>query len=158
IEYLGRTDFQVKLRGQRLELGEIDAVLVELTGVLSAVTVVHEDRLVAYVTAESATDTALLAAHARAKLPTYMVPSVFVILSSMPLGPNGKLDRRALPEPDVAAGEYVAPSSESEKAIAAIFSELLGVDRIGVTADYFALGGNSLTAARVVARINSALG
>ncbi|UJC79083.1 amino acid adenylation domain-containing protein [Rhodococcus erythropolis] len=158
IEYLGRTDFQVKLRGQRLELGEIDAVLVELTGVLAAVTVVHEDRLVAYVTAESATDTALLADHARAKLPTYMVPSVFVILSSMPLGPNGKLDRRALPEPDVAAGEYVAPSSESEKAIAAIFSELLGVDRIGVTADYFVLGGNSLTATRAVARINSALG
>ncbi|MFC8935836.1 non-ribosomal peptide synthase/polyketide synthase, partial [Rhodococcus sp. NPDC057135] len=158
IEYLGRTDFQVKLRGQRLELGEIDAVLLELSGVLSAVTVVREERLVAYVTADSATDTARLAGHSQAKLPAYMVPSVFVFLDSMPLGPNGKLDRRALPEPDVAVGDYVAPSTESEKTIAAIFSELLGVDNIGVTADYFALGGNSLMATRVVARINSTLG
>ncbi|MCD2155393.1 non-ribosomal peptide synthase/polyketide synthase, partial [Rhodococcus cerastii] len=158
IEYLGRTDFQVKLRGQRLELGEIDGVLLELSGVLSAATVVRQDRLIAYVTADSAIDSALLSAHAQAKLPTYMVPSAFVFLTSMPLGPNGKLDRRALPEPDSAAAEYVAPVTELEKAVAAIFAELLGVSEIGLTADYFALGGNSLTATRVVARINSALG
>lgn len=115
IEYLGRTDFQVKLRGQRLELGEIDGVLLELSGVLSAATVVRQDRLIAYVTADSAIDSALLSAHAQEKLPTYMVPSIFVFLASMPLGPNGKLDRRALPEPDSTAGEYVAPVTEPER-------------------------------------------
>ncbi|MDJ0113798.1 hypothetical protein QM646_45545, partial [Rhodococcus erythropolis] len=107
-----------------MELGEIDGVLLELSGVLSAATVVRQDRLIAYVTADSAIDSALLSAHAQAKLPTYMVPSAFVFLTSMPLGPNGKLDRRALPEPDSAAAEYVAPVTELEKAVAAIFAEL----------------------------------
>ncbi|MGW6693671.1 non-ribosomal peptide synthase/polyketide synthase, partial [Rhodococcus sp. NPDC054953] len=169
LEYLGRTDFQVKLRGLRIELGEIEAALQRHPAVAQAAATVRgsgaSERLVGYVTAAAAAapdagplDVAALGAHAAAELPSYMVPSAFVILESMPLSANGKLDRRALPEPERAATEFHAPATAAELAIARVFAELLDVPDVGATDSYFDLGGNSLTATRAVARINAELG
>ncbi|MGW5073598.1 non-ribosomal peptide synthase/polyketide synthase [Rhodococcus sp. NPDC004095] len=163
IEYLGRTDFQVKLRGLRIELGEIESAMLRHPDVAQAAVVVRGgaggENLVGYVTAtgDVAPDPAALAAFAAAELPSYMVPSVFVVLDAMPLSANGKLDRRALPEPERAATEYVAPATAAEAAVARVFAELLDVPQVGATDSYFDLGGNSLTATRAVARINAEL-
>ncbi|WP_156516261.1 non-ribosomal peptide synthetase, partial [Rhodococcus sp. EPR-147] len=166
IEYIGRTDFQVKLRGLRIELGEIESALLAEPEVTQAAVLLHsseqsEQQLVGYVVS---TDPDLdhdgLADAVRRRMPEYMVPSVFVVLDEFPLNASGKLDRKALPAPDFAslAREYRAPSTETESALVAIFETVLGLDRIGVDDDFFVLGGNSLNATRVIARVNAELG
>ncbi|WP_112872345.1 MULTISPECIES: non-ribosomal peptide synthetase, partial [unclassified Photorhabdus] len=165
LEFLGRNDQQVKIRGFRIEPGEIEARLMEHPAVSEAVILALDDdqdkRLVAYVVAEA--DEVLinrLHAHLSAVLPDYMVPAAFVCLDAFPLTPNGKLDRRALPAPgeeDFARQIYAAPSGEMETTLAAIWRELLGVERISRYDNFFALGGHSLLAVRMMNRI-AALG
>ncbi|MFI8566235.1 amino acid adenylation domain-containing protein [Rhodococcus sp. NPDC078407] len=155
VQYLGRNDFQVKLRGQRLELGEVEAALLAVDGVHAAVAVVRSDRLLAYIVGSANTDS--VTAHAARVLPEYMVPSSIVVLDAMPLGATGKLDRTALPDPLAATEKFVAPSGQSEEAVAQIFSEVLAAEQVSVTRSWFALGGDSLTATQVVARINAEL-
>jgi pristinamycin I synthase-3/4 len=165
LEYLGRTDFQVKVRGFRVELGEIEARLAVHPGVREAVALALDDgaggkRLVAYFVGE-ALESEALRAHLSEQLPEYMVPAAFVRLDAFPVTPNGKLDRRALPAPDAdafAARAYEAPVGETEQALAEIWSELLGTERVGRGDDFFALGGHSLLAVRVVSRVRRALG
>ncbi|SNT16350.1 non-ribosomal peptide synthetase [Rhodococcoides kyotonense] len=158
LEYLGRNDFQVKLRGQRLELGEIEASILRAPGVASTVVTVRgegsNERLVAYVCGTADVDT--IRSHAESELPTYMVPTVFVELAHLPLGRNGKLDRSALPAPLTTPSDPI--SGPTEKAVAQIFSDVLDVQDIGATTSWFELGGNSLTATQVIARINAELG
>ncbi|MFF0526955.1 amino acid adenylation domain-containing protein [Nocardia amikacinitolerans] len=170
LEYLGRTDFQVKIRGLRIELGEIEAALLDDERVTRAVCVAHAgrtgDELVAYVVAapgadDERMDTQTLLAALRRTLPAYMVPSALIELDELPLSANGKIDRKALPMPTLVARTMpvtAAPRTEVERALAAIFSEVLGIDAIGLEDSFFDLGGNSLIAARAVARINVALG
>ncbi|CCQ14127.1 putative non-ribosomal peptide synthetase [Rhodococcus sp. AW25M09] len=155
LEYLGRNDFQVKLRGQRLELGEVEAALLAVEGVHSAVAVVRSDRLIAYVVGTADTDA--MTAHAARTLPEYMVPSSIVVLDAMPLGTAGKLDRAALPDPLDSIEEFAAPSGDAEEAVAQIFSDVLDADRVSVNRSWFTLGGDSLTATQVIARINAEL-
>ncbi|MFD8644801.1 amino acid adenylation domain-containing protein [Streptomyces zaomyceticus] len=166
LHYLGRADDQVKLRGFRIELGEIDTVVAAAPGVSRAVTVIREDRpgvqrLVTYaVPAEGAPMTAdALRAHASGHLPEYMVPSVFMEIPAIPLSPNGKLDRRALPAPpDAVSGPSRAPRDAREEILSGVFATVLGLDTAGVEDDFFALGGHSLLAARAAARVRAALG
>ncbi|AUH53611.1 non-ribosomal peptide synthetase [Chromobacterium sp. ATCC 53434] len=168
IEYLGRNDFQVKIRGFRIELGEIEARLAACAGVTEAVVLAREDasgdkRLVAYLTAGpgAALEAAVLRAELARDLAEYMIPSAFVVLEAFPLTPNGKLDRKALPAPDGAlqsSREYEAPQGETETALAAIWSALLGVERIGRRDNFFELGGHSLLAVSMVARAARQLG
>ncbi|WP_185981988.1 non-ribosomal peptide synthetase [Gordonia rubripertincta] len=161
LEYLGRTDFQVKLRGQRLELGEVEAAVAAAPGVVHAAAVVAESgggqQLVAYV-APADVDVDVVAGSVAAVLPGYMCPSVWVRLDVMPLTVSGKVDRRALPAPVFEAVEYVAPASDAEERVAAVFATLLDVQRVSVTESFFDLGGNSLSAMRLVARVSDALG
>ncbi|MCK0438394.1 amino acid adenylation domain-containing protein [Gordonia alkaliphila] len=164
LEYLGRTDFQVKLRGQRIELGEIESVIAGVPGVVHAAAMVATapaggEFLVGYVSPASV-DLDAVKAHVAASLPEYMRPSVWMLLEDVELNSAGKLDRRALPEPDLSstAVEYVAPEGEAEEALAAVFADVLGVERVGVTESFFNIGGNSLSAMRVVARAGDALG
>ncbi|RBO82164.1 non-ribosomal peptide synthetase [Nocardia puris] len=161
LEYVGRTDFQVKVRGQRIELGEIDAVLGRAEGVEFAVTLgvagpSGATALAAYVVREPgvAPDVEELRAHAAASLPAYMVPSAFVVLDALPLNAVGKLDRKALPEPvfGADAAEYVAPRTPTERELAAIYGELLGRARVGAQDSFFALGGDSILAIQLVSR------
>ena len=150
LDYLGRTDDQVKLRGYRIELGEIEAALRELPGVREAAVGVHADSLVGYLVGDSVGVSDAL----KVTLPDYMVPTRFVILDALPVAASGKLDRAALPAPQPTREErYVAPRTAAEELVAEVFAELLGVDRIGVHDDFFALGGNSLLAIRAMARI-----
>ena len=161
LQYLGRADEQVKIRGYRIELGEIQAALAELDGVEQAVVIAREDRpgdkrLVGYITGsgESAEMRRMLAK----KLPAYMVPAAVVVLDTLPLTVNGKLDRRRLPAPEyVNAERYRAPSNAIEEVIAGIFAQVLGVDRVGVDDSFFDLGGDSISAMRVIAAVNTAL-
>jgi amino acid adenylation domain-containing protein len=162
IEYLGRTDFQVKVRGYRIELGEIEARLREHADVREAVVVVREDetgdrRLVAYVVGEAEAEA--LRDHLRRSLPEYMVPSAFVPLEALPLTPNGKLDRKALPAPELESDEtsYVAPRRPLEAQLAGIWAEVLGRARVGVKENFFDLGGHSLLLVQVQARLSEAL-
>ncbi|MBQ1041225.1 MULTISPECIES: non-ribosomal peptide synthetase/MFS transporter [unclassified Micromonospora] len=162
IEFLGRIDHQVKLRGLRIELGEIESALREQPGVTEATVIVREDspgdkRLTAYLVG-AAEHTALKAA-LKDTLPEYMVPAAFVTLDALPLTPNGKLDRKALPAPVVtreASVELVEPRDDTERALAAIWSEVLGVDTLGIDDDFFDLGGHSMLATQVVAKIRKA--
>ncbi|NUR59075.1 MAG: amino acid adenylation domain-containing protein [Catenulispora sp.] len=164
LDFLGRADGQVKIRGVRIELGEIEAALRDQPGVADAVVVVREDspgdkRLVAYTVGEA--DRSALRPALKLRLPDYMVPSAFVRLDTMPLSPNGKLDRRALPAPDVSRsgeGAYVEPRPGTEALIAAVWREVLGVERIGVDDDFFDLGGHSLLAAQVIAKLRKQVG
>ncbi|MFI5916859.1 amino acid adenylation domain-containing protein, partial [Dactylosporangium sp. NPDC051541] len=152
-EFVGRADFQVKVRGFRIELGEVEAVLREAGASAAVVTVDAGSRLIAYVV--GVVDVGLV----RERLPQYMVPGVFVELTALPLNANGKVDRRALPAVDVVAGaEFVAPRTPVEEAIAAIWADVLGAERVGVEDNFFVLGGHSLLATRVVSRIRAALG
>ncbi|HVR99984.1 MAG TPA: amino acid adenylation domain-containing protein, partial [Thermoanaerobaculia bacterium] len=154
LEYLGRIDHQVKVRGFRIELGEIESVLSQKPGVEAAVVLVREDtpgdkRLVAYVVGEAEG----LRGWVKDRLPEYMVPAAFVALEALPLTPNGKVDRKALPTPglDRAESGYVAPRTEEEEVLAAVWSQVLGLDRVGVEDNFFALGGDSILSLRVVA-------
>ncbi|WP_225732717.1 non-ribosomal peptide synthetase, partial [Nocardia sp. JCM 34519] len=160
LTFVGRSDFQVKVRGQRLELGEVEAALCELDGIEQAVVVVHEAdsgaRLVAYVTGVA--DPVRVRRTLGRRLPGFMVPDLVLVLDELPLTVNGKVDRAALPEPVFARADYRAPSTPSEERVAAVFAEVLGADRIGADDDFFALGGNSLSATRLAARLAEGTG
>jgi acyl-coenzyme A synthetase/AMP-(fatty) acid ligase len=164
LEFLGRADQQVKLRGHRVELGEIETVLRQCPAVEQAVVALRrlapdDPRLVGYVKwrAEERDGPVDLRSFLLARLPDHMVPAQFVTLAEFPLTPTGKIDRRALPEPEAGRPEpdrpYVAPRTELETALAGLWAEALGLPRVGVEDDFFALGGHSLLAARVVARL-----
>ncbi|WP_308251818.1 non-ribosomal peptide synthetase [Rhodococcus sp. GOMB7] len=159
LEYVGRSDFQVKLRGQRIELGEIEAAVRDQVGVGSVVVVVWRDQLVAYVTAAvgSSVDVDVVKVGVGERLASYMVPSQFVVLDALPLNASGKLDRKLLPEPVFEVAVFRAPVTAVEEIVASVFAEVLGVDRVGLDDDFFALGGNSLIATRVAARLGQAL-
>ncbi|HEU4882537.1 MAG TPA: condensation domain-containing protein, partial [Longimicrobium sp.] len=166
LEYRGRIDFQVKVRGFRIELGEIESRLVEHPEVRAAVVLAREDvpgdmRLVAYVAGDETVSVDALRAHLAERLPAYMVPAAFVRLDALPQTPNGKVDRKALPAPEGEAfgtRGYEAPSGVTEQAVAAIWAELLGTERVGRGDDFFRLGGHSLLGVRVVSRIRQVLG
>ena len=161
LEYVGRADFQVKVRGFRIELGEIESVLREHPQVRNAAVVDRDDRflgrhLVAYVCATDSTASEALRAFLAERLPDYMVPMGLVLLDELPLTTSGKLDRRALPVPTDDAyrrAAYLAPSTEAETALATMFTEVLGVERVGINDNFFELGGHSLLAMRLIARI-----
>ncbi|MEU8682343.1 amino acid adenylation domain-containing protein [Streptomyces sp. NPDC048611] len=162
VEYLGRTDHQVKLRGQRIELGEIEAALTAQDGVDGACALVHEDgageqRLVGYVTGGAAPD-AVRAGLART-LPEHMVPASVIALDALPLTPNGKLDRRALPAPVFTGGRGARrPAGPREETLTRLFAEVLGLEQAGPDDAFFDLGGTSLLAVRLVARVRAAFG
>ncbi|HEU0079960.1 MAG TPA: amino acid adenylation domain-containing protein, partial [Longimicrobiaceae bacterium] len=165
LEFLGRVDQQVKVRGFRIEPGEVEAALLGHPSVREAVVVVREDggerRLVGYVVAAegAAVDAGELRAWLKGRLPEYMVPPAVVELETLPLTPTGKVDRRALPAPDASGGgEYVAPRGEVEERLAAIWASVLGVERVGIHDDFFALGGHSLLATRVTSRVREVFG
>ncbi|MGG5243285.1 amino acid adenylation domain-containing protein, partial [Pseudomonas lurida] len=161
IEYAGRIDHQVKLRGLRIELGEIEARLLEHDWVReAAVLAVDGKYLVGYLVLHNAGDDwrDVLSAHLAQHLPDYMVPAQWMLLEQMPLGPNGKLDRKALPKPEAAGGEYITPLTEREQQIAAIWAEVLGVERVGLNDHFFERGGHSLIATQAVSRIRHGLG
>ncbi|MFF9573351.1 amino acid adenylation domain-containing protein [Streptomyces sp. NPDC014685] len=167
LEFVGRSDNQVKLRGYRIEPGEIETALLTHPTITGATVVLREDvpgvqRLVAYVVPVGPLDASALRTHLQRDLPDYMVPTAFVPLERIPLTPNGKTDRRALPAPasdrsglDAA---YTEPRTDTERTVTEVWSEVLGVDRIGVHDDFFALGGHSLLATQVVSRLRRRLG
>jgi amino acid adenylation domain-containing protein/non-ribosomal peptide synthase protein (TIGR01720 family) len=166
VEFLGRIDHQVKVRGFRIELGDIEAALDKHPAIAQAVVMAREDtpgnkQLAAYLVTAPDTqkpDVSDLRAYLKEKLPEYMVPALYTFLDAMPLTPNGKVDRRALPAPDraAAAREYVAPSNEKEQFFCDLWQELLGLERVGVNDDFFELGGDSLLVIRVVTKANKA--
>jgi amino acid adenylation domain-containing protein len=176
LEYLGRTDFQIKLRGIRIEPGEIEAALVALPRVRDAVVVAREDswksdgsvrsdrsvgcdlKLVAYVTGDATAEE--LRRSLRERLPDYMVPTAFVTLDALPLTPNGKVDRKGLPAPEwqSVADSSVAPRTPVEEIVAAVYSELLSVPSVGRSDSFFDLGGHSLLATRAVSRLGAVFG
>jgi amino acid adenylation domain-containing protein len=167
IEFLGRIDHQVKVRGYRIEPGEIEAALRDHDSVREALVLTRDDDrsgagLVAYLRVDEPGPTAAeLHEFLLRTLPTYMVPAAFVTLAEYPLSPNGKVDRRALPAPDDSArmtAEYAPPADDTEGALADVWAELLGLDRVGRHDNFFALGGHSLLAVRVVSRVRDRLG
>ncbi|MEV0558603.1 amino acid adenylation domain-containing protein, partial [Streptomyces sp. NPDC050597] len=164
LEYAGRTDTQVKVRGFRIEPGEVEAALTAHPGVRQAAVIARDSgsavgiRLLAYVVPAGTVDVAALRVFAAARLPEFMVPSAFVVLDQLPLAPNGKLDHKALPEPRLDGEAYRAPRTSREKALADLFAQVLGVDRVGVDDNFFTLGGHSLLATRITGRIRTELG
>lgn len=168
IEYLGRLDFQIKLRGFRIELGEIEAVLLKRAGVLDATVIatdeaLDERQLIAYLVADKDHRPTLEALHntLRVELPEYMVPSRFVFLDEMPLLPNGKVNRKALPKTLLTRPEqsemYVAPNTPLQKRICEIWSNLLGIAQVGIRDNFFNLGGNSIRAVRLATELKRSL-
>jgi amino acid adenylation domain-containing protein/non-ribosomal peptide synthase protein (TIGR01720 family) len=162
LEFLGRADHQVKIRGYRVELGEIEFALGQHPDVAACVVVAREDRpgvkqLAAYYLARTAGATPALASFLKDRLPEYMVPSAFVRLDEFPLTPNGKIDRRALPAPVHTGGDaHEEPATAAEQILAAVWGEVLGLDRVSATANFFDLGGDSLMVIRMVARATKA--
>ncbi|WP_455929671.1 amino acid adenylation domain-containing protein [Pseudomonas fluorescens] len=159
IEYVGRVDHQVKIRGFRIELGEIEALLLAQPCVRETLVLAVDNQLVAYLVAEQQ-DAASLKLTLREQLPDYMVPAHLIFLDRMPLNPNGKLDRHALPKPDASQSQqaWVAPVTELEQQVAAVWANILGVERVGLTDHFFEMGGHSLLAMQVVSRLRHALG
>ncbi|HSK77696.1 MAG TPA: amino acid adenylation domain-containing protein [Thermoanaerobaculia bacterium] len=169
LEYLGRRDHQVKVRGFRIELGEIEAALTRHPAVREAIVLARNDgadgetRLVAYLVAppEEAPSPQDLRQLLKGSLPEYMVPGAFLVMEALPLTSHGKVDRKALPAPEASRREpeetFVAPRTPVEETLAGIWSEVLGVERIGVTDDFFGLGGHSLSAARILSRVRDSL-
>ena len=161
LRYVGRVDEQVKIRGYRIELGEVQAALAGCDGVGQAVVIAREDRpgdkrLVGYVTGTA--DPATVRAALGERLPGYMVPAAVVVVEALPLTVNGKLDTRALPAPEFTdADRYRAPASAVEEILAGIYAQVLGVERVGVDDSFFELGGDSLSAMRLVAAVNAGL-
>ncbi|MGK5496592.1 amino acid adenylation domain-containing protein [Streptomyces sp. URMC 125] len=159
LEFLGRADDQVKIRGHRVEPGEVEAELGRCPGVGRVAVLARNGRLVAYVVPDGESlDTDTLRDAAGRRLPGYMTPSDFVLLDDLPLTANGKVDRRALPEPGRRTASGRAPRTETEAALCALFAAVLGLDEVGIDADFFGLGGHSLLATRLVSRIRSRLG
>jgi amino acid adenylation domain-containing protein len=167
LEILGRIDHQVKIRGVRIEPGEVESMLRQYPGVRDAVVLAREDaegaqRLVGYVVVGDGgpPDVAELRRHLQRSLPDAMVPNAFVLLDSLPLTPNGKLDRRALPEPEredsEREGRYVAPRTPAEEVLAGIWADVLGVERVSVHDNFFELGGHSLLVTKAVFRVRTA--
>ena len=165
LDYLGRADEQVKIRGYRIELGEIQAALVEFEGVEQAAAIAREDtpgdkRLIGYITEKvtGAVDPAAVRAALAERLPGYMVPAAIVVLQALPLTVNGKLDTRALPAPEYTdVDHYRAPTDPTEDILAGIYAQVLGLDRVGIDDSFFDLGGDSVSAMRIVAAINAGL-
>ncbi|MEH2352494.1 non-ribosomal peptide synthetase [Nostoc sp.] len=170
IEYLGRIDYQVKLRGFRIELGEIETALLQHPEVKEAVVIVREDipnetSLVGYIVAETGQDSLQVISQLRRflkqQLPDFMVPTIFMALEAMPLTPNGKVDRKALPKPDASRPEleanYLAPRTPIEQQIADIWAQVLNVQQVGIKDNFFELGGYSLLGIQVVSRMRQAL-
>ena len=161
IEFVGRVDQQVKIRGFRIELGEIESRLLKHPSVADAVVIVRQDKaddkyLAAYVAAEHEVATDELREYMLMELPEYMVPVYFTQLDKLPLTPNGKIDRRALPQPEgwgTTGERYAAPRNKADDKIQNVWQEILGVDRVGIDDNFFALGGNSLKAIQVVAKL-----
>ncbi|MEX5546639.1 non-ribosomal peptide synthetase [Pseudomonas pergaminensis] len=156
IEYLGRLDQQVKLRGFRVEPEEIEARMLALEGIAQAVVLVRDAQLIGYYTAPAELDEQQVKTALAAELPEYMVPALLMRLDSMPLSPSGKLDRRALPEPVWHVREHVEPETPLQQQIAAIWREVLGLPGIGLRDDFFALGGHSLLATQIISRTRQA--
>ncbi len=169
VDFLGRIDHQVKIRGFRIELGEIESALLRHPNVSDAVVIVREDipsdkRIIAYAVMDQGATTTVeeLNSFLGRTLPEYMQPSAFLLLESFPLTPNGKINRKALPAPErmprQSAADFVAPRTETEKALTEIWSDLLRVDEVGVFDNFFKLGGHSLLATQLISRIRSAFG
>lgn len=167
LEFLGRIDHQVKIRGFRIELSEIEVALTEHDSVLEAIVIAREDarnekRLAAYIVADREHTPSIgdLRSHLSERLPEYMIPSYFVMLDAIPLTPNGKVDRNALPAPEVSRpdleGAFVAPRSQVEEMVAQVWSDALHIDQVGVHDNFFALGGHSLLATTIVTRLRQA--
>ncbi len=163
IEFLGRKDEQVKIRGHRIELGEVESVIGEHPQMAGAVVVARvvgesqEKSLCGYYVSKEGLEPSALREHLKGRLPGYLVPTYLMRLEALPLTANGKVDRKRLPEPEGIQRTYVAPRNGVEEALAKIFSEVLGMERIGIEDDFFELGGHSLKAIRVVARIRKEL-
>ncbi|WP_232536702.1 non-ribosomal peptide synthase/polyketide synthase, partial [Mycobacterium intracellulare] len=160
LHYVGRADHQVKIRGHRVELGEIQSALAELDGVGQAAVIAREDtpgdkRLVGYITGTA--DPVELRARLAERLPAYLVPAAVVAIEALPLTPNGKLDTGALPAPEYTGGRYRGPATPTEEILAGIYAQVLGLERVGADDSFFDLGGDSLSAMRVIAAINSGL-
>ncbi|TXI92124.1 MAG: amino acid adenylation domain-containing protein, partial [Neisseriales bacterium] len=172
IEYLGRNDFQIKIRGFRIELGEIESALRSINGIKNAVALAFEHKnletssnsnkyLVAYYVAENKLDEAQLLVAITSKLPEYMLPSALVHLKQLPITVNGKLDRRALPVPDMTSGSisYIAPRNEVESIVAGVIAEVLSIakEQVGIYDDFFKLGANSISLIKIASRLNAEL-
>jgi hypothetical protein len=165
LEHIGRKDFQIKIRGHRVNIDEIEIVLLGVSCIKEAAVVAREStagdrRLIAYIVFKSglASTASQLRELLSENIPAYMVPSIFVVLPALPLTANGKIDRRALPEPPVSRPDldipFAVPRTSLEKELARIWSEVLEVDLVGVDDNFFDLGGDSLLAGRIVARVN----
>ncbi|MEM9919816.1 MAG: amino acid adenylation domain-containing protein [Bacteroidota bacterium] len=165
IDFIGRIDHQVKIRGNRVELGEIEAVLLQAEKVVQAVAVIREDasgnkRLLAYVQTKEGYDQAAVFQHLRSQLPEYMIPALLIALEAFPLTTNGKLNRKALPAPDVStllAKQYVAPETAAEQQLAEIWQDILGLEQVGTKDNFFQIGGDSIISIRLISRINKLL-
>ncbi|SEB35185.1 amino acid adenylation domain-containing protein [Tenacibaculum sp. MAR_2009_124] len=165
IEYVGRKDHQVKIRGYRIELGEIESALLAIDTINQCCILAKEDatgtnQLIGYIVVEGALDKEFLQEELKESLPDYMVPTIWIALDAMPLTSNGKLDRKSLPDPDgsmFSTREYVAPRTEIEEQLVAIWQELLGLEKVGVYDNFFELGGHSLLATRLISIVNKEL-
>jgi acyl carrier protein len=164
VEYIGRKDHQVKVRGHRIELREIESALARHEEVRAAAVVTREvengdKQLVAYVSSDAELNASQLRGYLKERLPDYMVPSFFMTLAELPLTANGKIDRRQLLElarevsPQQDANEYVAPRTATEEVLADLWTEVLGVERIGINDNFFVLGGHSLLATQLLSRV-----
>ncbi|MEG4026391.1 phosphopantetheine-binding protein, partial [Microcoleus sp. S13C4] len=168
-EYLGRIDDQVKVRGFRIELGEIEAALSQYPNLLQVAVTLREDipgqkSLVAYIVSlhEPAPTFSELRHFLKERLPHYMVPSAFVILESLPVTPNGKVDRKSLPAPDlnslIQKADFVAPRTPTEELLASIWAEVLGVEKVSINDNFFESGGHSLLATQLLSKVSHTFG